>query len=306
MPKINRAKISKILMFALCIAVIITVPIMAVIQNKDAKADDQMTVLSLWQIDSFEGGRGSRASYLQDIADEFSQKTGCYVITTSLSAESARYNIKNGAMPDLISYGAGMYGIENIIKGKTPYYCWCHGGYCFLSLDTSANFEDISAQNVIINGGVDNFVDIVALLSGINGAEKQKPTGAYVSLINGKYKYLLGTQRDIYRLKTRGVEFSVMPITKFNDLYQNISITCIGKKATIAEQYIKFLLEKSEKITKLGLMYEGRKLYDDEMHSMEEQKYESRLTSPISENTKNEINSAINDCDIKKLKNLLN
>lgn len=306
MPKINRAKISKILIFALCLAVVIAVPIMAVLQKHKAKADEQMTVLSLWQIDSFEGGRGSRASYLQNIADEFSKKTGCYVIVTAVSSESARYNLKNGAQPDLISYGAGIYGIENYIKGKTPYYTWCNGGYCFLTLDTSANFEDITPENVVINGGVENYVDVVALLCGVNGAVKEKPTGAYVSLINGKYKYLLGTQRDIFRLKTRGVEFSVKPITQFNDLYQNISITCDGKKATIAQQYIKFLLENSDKIAKLGLMSDGKLLYDDEMRLMEGLTYETRLTSPISENTKNEINSAIINCDIKKLKNLLN
>lgn len=311
MPKlkirINKKKFFRFLLFALCFAIIITVPIMAITNKKKANAvSDGMTVLNVWQIDSFEGGKGSRAKYLQDLGNKFTKKNGCYVTVNSLSADAARLNLKNGNVPDLISYGAGTYGIESFIRGETPYYCWCNGGYCVLSPDTNANFEDISVKNLIINGGTDNLVDITALLCGVNGAEKAKPTSAYVRLINGEFKYLLGTQRDIFRLRTRGVAFAVKPVTAFNDLYQNISVTCSNdKKAVYAERFIEFLLENGEGVSSLGLMADGRNLYDDEMRLLEGLTYEYRLTSPISESMKNEINQSIINCDIKKLKNLL-
>lgn len=311
MPKlkirIDKKKFFRFLLFALCFAIIITVPIMAIMNKKKANAvSDEMTVLNVWQIDSFEGGKGSRAKYLQDLGKKFSKKNGCYVTVSSLSADAARLNLKNGNVPDLISYGAGTYGIESYIRGRLPYYCWCNGGYCYLSLDTNANFEDISVNNLIINGGTDNLADVTALLCGVNGAEKAKPTSAYVRLINGEFKYLLGTQRDIFRLRTRGVAFAVKPVTAFNDLYQNISVTCSSdKKAVYAELFIEFLLENGEGVSLLGLMADGLRLYDDEMRLLEGLTYEYRLTSPISESMKNEINQSIINCDIKKLKNLL-
>lgn len=311
MPKfkipINKTKIIRFLLFALCLAVIIATPIIATTKKISNAASGEMTVLTLWQIDGFEGGKGSRATYLQNLADKFSKDSGCYITVNSLSADAARLNLSKDNVPDLISYGAGMYGIENYIRGDNLYYNWCNGGYCFLSVDTNANFEDISTENLIINGGTGNLVGAAALLCGVNGAEVAKPTAAYVKLINGEFKYLLGTQRDVFRLRTRGVAFSVKPVTEFNDLYQNISITCADtKKSTFAKRFIEYLLDNRENTYALGLMAEGKNLYDDEMCLMEGLTYGCRLMAPINEGLKNEINNAIINCDTKKLKNLLN
>ncbi len=311
MPKIkipiNRKKIFRFLTFALCFAILIAVPIMT-LTKKTVDADTQeMTVLTLWQIDGFEGGKGSRATYLQKLGDKFSKDSGCYITVNSLSADAARLNLSKGNIPDLISYGAGIYGIESYVRGKTPYYNWCNGGYCFLSIDTNVNFEDISTENLVINGGTGNLAGAAALFCGVNGADVAKPTAAYVKLINGEYKYLLGTQRDIFRLRTRGVAFSIKPVKAFNDLYQNISITCTDNKKTVyAERFISFLLENRKSVAELGLMAEGMNLYDDEMRLMEGITYESKLKFPVSESMKKEINQSIINCDIKKLKNLLN
>ena len=119
MPKfkipINKTKIVRFLLFLLCFAVIISVPIMATAKKTGNANTDQMTVLTLWQIDGFEGGKGSRATYLQNLADKFSKNSGCYITVNSLSADAARLNLSKGNIPDLISYGAGMYGIESHI-----------------------------------------------------------------------------------------------------------------------------------------------------------------------------------------------
>lgn len=270
--------------------------------NGDAGAESsQMTVLSLWQIDNFEGGRGSRADYLQKLSDQYSDN--CYITVTSISADAARENLKQGTMPDIISYGAGIYGIENYIKN---YKTWCNGGYCILALGENVDFSDISAENTIINSGIDNLSGAAALFCNLDGAFKDRPTGAYVKLINGKYKYLLGTQRDIFRLKTRDVQFSVLPITEFNDLYQNISVvTNNPTKMIAAENFIDFVLQNSQSISKLGLFKEGFKLYDDELNLLEGITYNYKLNSPVSKTTSDEINNAILSGDIILLKNLL-
>lgn len=307
MHKINVKRISKIVMFALCIIILISAPLLMFSHGKNADADKDICVLNLWQIDGFEGGKGSRASYLQNLATEFAKKTDCYVVVTALSADAARYNLSGGAEPDLISYGAGMHGIESYITGDSPYYTWCNGGYCFLALDGNADFSDITAENTVVNRGTDNLSGAAALFCGVDKALFDKPTGAYVKLINGKYKYLLGTQRDIFRLKTRGVAFSVKPVTEFNDLYQNISITAKDyRKQILAESFISYMLNLSKNVSRLGLMYQGINLYDDEMHVMEGLTYNYKLISPINESVKNVLISSIDNGDLKKLKNLLN
>lgn len=307
MQKIKKQIILRIITFALCISIIISAPILMA-QNSGIKSNSDesvMTIYTIWQIDSFEGGKGSRANYLQTVWNDCFKNTKTYVNVISLTATAARQNILVGIVPDLISYGAGMYGIENIICGQEPYYTWAHGGYCFLTIDENADFSDINFKNTIINKGTDNLSGAAALICGVENAAVGTPTGAYVSLIQGEYKYLLGTQRDIYRLKTRELNFKVKPITEFNDLYQNISITTTdSKKATTANVFINYLLNQGENIVKLGLMGNG-KFYDDEMSQMESLNYKYKLTTIVSEHIHMELLNAIGKSDINLLKNLL-
>ncbi len=286
--------------FVLCAAVCIAFPCMAFIKHDKVKAEEE-AMLSVWQIDNFEGGKGSRADFLQKAGGEFSENNRCFVTVLSLSAESARLSLSEGNVPDLISYGAGIYGIENFISG---YKTWCQGGYCLLSTDTNTDFSDVNSQNTVVNEGKDNLSSAAALTCGLQTAVREKSTGAYVKLINGDYKYLLGTQRDIYRLKTRGVAFTVKPITQFNDLYQNISVTTESKHVKAAKAYIEYLMSVTDSVNKLGLIAEGA-VYDDEMKIMQNLSYDCKLVAPVSLETRKQIESIISDGDINMLKNLL-
>lgn len=307
MSKSKKQIIFRIISFALCITIIIMAPILMAKHTAKVseKEESTMSVLTIWQIDSFEGGKGSRAHYLQTMWNQCYKDSNIYVNVVSLTAFAARHNIANGIVPDLISYGAGTYGIENIICGEVPFFTWAHGGYCFLAIDEQADFSDIDNTNTIINKGTDNLSGAAALICGVEKAVAATPTGAYVSLINGEYKYLLGTQRDIYRLKTRGVNFKVKSISEFNDLYQNISLTTTDyKKVVLAKKFIEYLLNNEKNITKLGLIG-NKKYYDDEMSQMESLNYENTLKSPVSESTHMELLNAIEKSDINLLKKLL-
>ncbi|MDE6597280.1 MAG: hypothetical protein K2K60_01405 [Clostridia bacterium] len=300
--KPSSRKFKPLIIALVCLVVCICVPCVAKKNKGGAAASADKTVLTIWQIDSFEGGKGSRAGFLQKCGDEFSQSGGCYVSVVSISAEAARLNLAKGTVPDLISYGAGTYGLESFI---TDYTVWCYGGYCILTLDANSDFSDISNDNTVVNEGKDNLSSAAALACGVSGAKYGKTTGAYVTLINGGCKYLLGTQRDIYRLKTRGVSFAVKPVTQFNDLYQCISVVSKSANAERANSFIKFLSGKGAEINSLGMLSSAKNLYDDEMRIMEGVNYDSKLTSPVSENTLNSIKKAISDGDINMLKNLL-
>ena len=303
--KISIQEIFRIIAFALCLIILILAPIITTIDNKNASGEDDITVMTLWQIDSFEGGKGSRADFLQKVADRIFKDKSCYIKVTALTADAARLNLSEGNIPDIISYGAGMFGIENFICDETPYYTWCRGGYCILSISDNADFSDCSKDNTIINGGTDNLSYAAAIFCGLKDAKVDKPTGAYVQLVNGKYKYLLGTQRDIFRLKSRGVAFKLKPITEFNDLYQNISIfTKETKKYNYAKKFINCLLSENNEISNLGLFFDGIKIYDDELSQMEDVQFTYKLKTPLSEDIKKEVDNAILNCDENKLKKL--
>lgn len=285
----------------LCLGVLIAVPCMALTKSDKSVAENgNKPLLTVWQIDSFEGGRGSRADYLNSLGKQFSQKYNYYVTVTSLSADAVRYNLENGIMPDAISYGAGAYGLEAYVNS---YKCWCYGGYCLLTLN--GDFSDVSVGNTVINEGKDNLASACALLTGLSGAGIEKPTLAYVNLINGTYKYLLGTQRDIFRLKTRQVQFKVKPITEFNDLYQNISVISSGERGKCVNDFIDFVIGQSDNVSKIGLFADGVK-YDDEMRAMQNLSYANKITSPISKSAYDNLLNVIKSNDINKLKSLLN
>lgn len=302
----NKQKISAAIFFLLCVAILVTTTILIKKNSKaEAMPENRSETLELWQIDSFEGGKGSRATYLKNVGEKFYAQSGVYIHVTSITSEAARINIKKGTIPDMISYGAGMYGIENIITGEVSYYTWAHGGYCFISTEDGADFSDINDENLVVNAGNENFADGAALICGYNEAKIEKPTEAYVNLINGKYKYLLGTQRDIYRLKTRGTSFKIKPITEFNDLYQNISITSNSiYRQNISLEYINFLLSDNDALKSIGLMGKSR-LYTDEMAPLDGIDYEFKLVAPINEATHDTIEQAILNSDSKMLKILL-
>lgn len=291
-------KIKIIICAFLCGCLLLSFSIMT-FATKNEKVRLDKSILEIWQVDSFEGGKGSRADYLEQVGKEFAADM-CYVNVSALSAEGARLNIQKGNFPDIISYGAGMYGIERYISGYTT---WCRGSYCLLTI--SGDFSDIDIDNTIINKGKDNLISIASLFLGLQGAVEESPTGAYTKLLNGKYKYLLGTQRDIYRLKTRQAVFKVKGINEFNDLYQNVSIINASSKKELSQNFINFLLSKNKNLIKLGLFYDGGTNYDDEMKEIQSLKYKYKLSSPVSEEIKDKLLNCIKNKDINMIKTML-
>ena len=233
--KYTMRKLTRFIFACLCVCAVAGGCVAAFVNYADGEEDDALQVLTLWQIDSFEGGRGSRAEYLRSLAQDFAKSANVYIEVTALSSDAARTNISAGVVPDIISYGAGFYGIESLVSegyGKA----WCRGAYCLIAL-SGTDFSSVSTANTVINEGKDNLVSVAALLSGLQGADYAAPTSAYVSLISGEYDFLLGTQRDVIRLQTRGESFEVKPLPEFNDLYQYISVlTRDGEKAAVAEE----------------------------------------------------------------------
>ena len=296
-----------LILVVIIVLLIVTVPLLAVLQSRSAAADDVQTQsITVWQIDGFEGGRGSRSQYLQNIGNKCFKNNKVYVTVTSLSADAARINLQQGKMPDIISYAAGFYGIENYINKKDfAFKSWCRGGYCFLSIDESADFSDITAENTVINEGKDNLCGVAAIMCGVGGAQSEEPTNAYLKLLNGSYKYLLATQRDIFRLKTRNATFSVKPVAQFNDLYQNISIlTSNNAKYQVCKRYVDYLFAANN-VGKLGLLYGDNRDIEEDLKPLCGVEYETVLNYPCKKEYIDQLKSAAQSGDVNKIKNLL-
>ena len=265
---------------------------------------EHMRVLTVWQIDGFEGGKGSRAQYLQDKGEECFKGTSVYVKVVSVSSDAARKNLSAGVLPDIISYPAGFYGLESYIPEDYSEKTWCRGGYCLITLGENADFSDARASNTVVNAGKDNLAKVAALSEGFGGAAEESSVSAYLELIKGEYKYLLGTQRDIYRLTTRGETFSVKALTTFNDLYQNIGVLCGGEDKVYAQKFISFLENNCEDVTKIGMISDATK-YAGAMDALSKAEVEYALKTFVGEDYIKSLKNAAESGDINLVKSLL-
>lgn len=260
--------------------------------NEDKRLEEEKitsNILTIWQIDTFEGGTKSRRQFLTDVAKDFErQNQGVLIMVNSHTIESAENSFKSGIFPDIISYGNGLELKEvtelkaditfkgGVIEEKNYAVPWCRGGYFLIANPKKVKSIEDKIQNLIVSQSEFTLPTLALYKEGLL-AEKisvYKPLDAYVNFVSGNGEWLLGTQRDLERLSRRGMEVLVKPILEYNDLYQYVSILSKGEKnIEYAEKFINLLL--SEKYQK--------KLTDIKMMSAF---YEIGYSSPILESEK--------------------
>ena len=279
----------KVLLLYSVLAVVIAVGCFAAYPALTSRAEHGSAgysgILRVWQIDSFEGGRGSRASFLNRAARIFEEKNeGTLILVTAHSVQSAANAVAEGNIPDMVSYGVGAEFAGDIalpldgydfsyaqVGGKTHAYPWCRGGYFLFTAE--GDFSDVSAENTVISQG-GSLPEIAAYCAGMTGDfEFESSVSAYVSLINGKYEYMLGTQRDVYRFTTRQFSFRAKPLEGFSDLWQYISVcTDDAKKYNTCLAFLDCLLsdEVQGMLPQIGMMSEERSVYDSSVPAMQD------------------------------------
>ena len=230
--------------------------------------ENDTRILRLWHIDSFEGGKGSRAAFLSRVASEFEKREeNVYVMVRTLTLQGAAEALQAGDVPDLLSFSCGLDGVaENChrlqysfgggeVDGGTYAYPWCAGKYYFFCLED--DFTALSAETLVLSEGGNNLPAAAAALSGIvGGVRSEDSTSAYVHFLNGKYRYMLGTQRDVCRFQTRGVNVFSKALTAYSDLYQYIAVTTSDEnKESLCGAFIDLLLsdEIQEGLSDIGM-----------------------------------------------------
>lgn len=284
-------------------------------------------ILRLWNIDCFEGGKGSRTQFLKTAASLYEKKhKGTYIYITSATLSGYSYALKNGGAPDMVSFGIGtdfsFYAKEleigGFVGGKigdvSYAYPWCRGGYAVYSF--TDDFTKISPENTVISSGGSNFPLIAAAVYGLKGNYKSEASvSAYANFLNGKYKYLFGTQRDYSRFLSRGKDVYAMPVSGYNDLYQYIAILNGGEAAYGAcLSFIEFLLseEIQKKLSSINMISGEFGVYspsDGVLYEMQSVNYSYTLGAFTGEEALKEIKTlserAIALGDTKNLKNYL-
>ncbi len=211
---------------------------LAFMSRREEQTEERQRLVRVWNIDTFEGGKGSRTSFLKRVAARAEkEREGVYYLVTSYTAEGAREAFEQGDAPDLLSFGIGssLFAERSLPLavsfpgGETQEGClaypWCRGGYALFSLTEEFGEKGKTA----ISAGRENLSGVAALLNEIEG-EVLEPLAAYTGFLNGTYRYLLGTQRDLCRFSSRGVAVFYRSLEEYCDLYQYISVLSAQKR----------------------------------------------------------------------------
>ncbi len=193
-------------------------------------------IVEVWNVDTFEGGKGSRTSFLAKAARRI-EGEGVYYYVLSYTAEGARAALSEGKKPDMLSFGVGLWEFAEECKplpysfsgGSIGGHClavpWCAGKYVLFSLGEEFGEEG----EVAVSCGGSNLSVLSAAFGGVKGKELPSDA-AYIGFLNGDYRYLLGTQRDICRFQSRGVTVYTRDLDEYNDLFQYIAILSEEKR----------------------------------------------------------------------------
>ncbi len=176
-------------------------------------------VLELWNVDTFEGGTGSKSGFLESVALEFEKRNkGIFVLVRNMEPEEMESRLALGEMPDMFSFSRvvakRVQGFlteleENtnvrevlISSGKTSQnelLClpWCMSGYAIMSSGARLGETTITDPNL--------FSDIYNL-----GFEKtlKKSTKVVCSVAFGEKKGHAPERAIVEEAKIKGVSFS--------------------------------------------------------------------------------------------------
>lgn len=256
------------------------------------KPTEHERILTLWHVETFEGGVGSRGDFITGRAVEFGKK-GRHVLVKTHTIESAKESLKKGEKPDLVSFGIGADFVVPMAKRvtltvagekvKSRAFVWAQGGY-FLFRKSG---DETPIKTLTISDGGKNLPLGAANLTGVKyeNIETVKSTDAYLKLISGNTDAMLGTQRDIRRFTVKNFAYTATPLEKYNDLYQYVAITTDDEdKLPTAKAFTEYLLSEktAKKISSLYMIPRYFSLPDSPLQSYDASKNEKTISPFIS------------------------
>ncbi|MBQ8762018.1 MAG: hypothetical protein IJZ26_01705 [Clostridia bacterium] len=259
--------------------------------------------LELWNVDTFEGGSASRSVFLEKVAIDFeNQNRGVYIVIKNLTKAQAEEQLKQGVEPDLVSFGVGAgdlfkpylidlnvtYNVKSTVAdggksdGKQLVLPWCLGGYVLCSKE-GINQQSLNVtDNNVLGYGEETTVPLKALNNDSYDKnilyekclDKYTQYQAYQDFLQDKFKILLGTQRDFYRLQNRistgALDCNFQFLGNYTDLIQWIGVFNKETELTTTKAFIEYLLSETQqkKLYKLGMFSATNvTVYEDNKYS---------------------------------------
>lgn len=229
----------------------------------------EVTVLELWHIDMVEGGQNSRAKYLDGVAKIFEKENqSVFISVTTQTVTSVQENFSKGIYPDMISYSTGLEGLLPLIdcididcigyggyyQNKVYAYPWAIGGYVYIVREGVTN-----PSNIYASKGQFNLPLLACYLDGydVTKVTELSPETAYYEFLSDKNTALIGTQRDLYRLKNKNLSIKVTPLESYTDVLQYISIFKVSKnRQNLCKLFLETLSKNApETIYKIGMLF---------------------------------------------------
>ena len=263
-------------------------------------------ILTLWHIDTFEGGEGSRKQFLLQVARDFEKTNqGVFVSVVECTPTAVKEQFSKGIYPDLISFGNGVEiekakEISSIgsfqageINNKQYSLPWCRGGYVLIGkASDKASLTQKNIEKLIVSQGEYNLPLGALLVNNLTANEMiiKTPLDAYFEFVSSKESLLLGTQRDVVRLRNRGIEIKTKPLSKFCDLYQNISVLTNDKtKSKLCDKFINLLMSENtqKKLKNISMLSVNYRIdfQSEHLNSLQMQSPEKTISSFLDANS---------------------
>lgn len=280
-------KFSTAIFAIITVAIVVSAPFL--LKNTEHKSMDNSLVLTVWHVDAFEGGKGSRCTFLRNVATSYTKENqGVYLLVQNFSIEGFKDALKAGKHPDIVSFGGCDLGVENFAReikfdgqdggvvGKKRYaIAYLKGGYFKLTKGNGKSETILSSSEYSAPMVACLFSDVAS-----KNYVKLSSNDAINRFIVKADATLIGTQRDVIRLINNNQDFSITPISTYNDLYQYLSLTTSDEeKISYCEDFIAYVLSSKiqAKISSLGMFSaSGSVLYsgDEYFSSYEKAKNE--------------------------------
>lgn len=248
-----------------------------------------LKIYELWHIESFEGGGANRQNYLNQICLKYEKENpSTLFMVKRIKAEQLGDMLKEN-IPHLISFGEQVaktllpylnyfdneYNIQDNFLESAKYnrnllaLPYIASGYCyFTKINNVKNFELYTAN--------DNLHSASHLITeNINNNQTLSSYDCYVKFVNNSNIKLLGTARDLFRIKnleSNGrFDINYQPLSTFTDLIQYMGKTTNDKEIS---RFIDFLMnyENQQGLSKLSLFSTTQlKLYSEPTYMQMEQ-----------------------------------
>ncbi len=264
------------------------------IYNKSASTE----VLDMWHIEAFEGGNSARKGYLDKLIKTFSKANrGVYISLKVMSLSEYELNIKQNP-PDIISFTRDCKDVEKYLtslprnkninkdflqaisfQDEIICYPYMLGRYAIISykenpLESILENSIVKKSKTVYPFGFAKNVASESVLKYNNitfDSVKQSETQYenYTAFLKGEITTMLGSQRDVHRLKAREEKGSINSLyytylEGYTDLVQYIGVVENKENMDIALAFADFLISASSQrqLSSCGMFSPYLKIYE--------------------------------------------